>query len=416
MVGRYRFLVFPFLIVSGLAGCTGVPDFTAPDVGRYSDGSDIHVADIVDRVKCEILEAAIARPELRTEKYQVGVLLNLQVNDNDGVAPSFNFIHPIDLVPGAQSAMQSLTYALSAQYNGTRLRTYSQSYLFIVDDMFDPHVVLLPGQKLTDAQANAERQYTHCLPGPDKHARFAFNGIDLTHDLGITEVANLGLDSISPVDQVVGQQMVVTAPINTGYVSPTTTNQMVFPCAGGTTEESACTPPIFGSTEQFAVARSIGVGPNWTLLRFKGPTASGGGSGAGGAGAGAGGGTSGSSSGSSGGSSGLLNFGRTDTHALWIAFVPTGGRLVNPPAVPPVPPSETSAYQELHSHSFSLLSAPLRSSREKELKALIPRQQAQKQAEAEARATALVRTQNAAATAQGVINTMIFQNLQSLGP
>jgi hypothetical protein len=67
----------------------------------------------------------------------------------------------------------------------------------------------------------------------------------------------------------------------------------------------------------FTITTGINGGPNWTLTKFKGPSA-GGGAGAGGGGAGAG----GAGAGGAGGSQGLLNASRRVQDTLVITFIP----------------------------------------------------------------------------------------------
>ena len=192
---------------------------------------------------------------------------------------------------------------------------------------------------------------------------------------------------------------------------------------------------MFGSSLQFTLTKSLGLGPTWTFAQFKGPTGSGGG-GSGGAG-GAGG--SGSSSGS-GGQNQLLNFGRTDTHQLWIAFAPSAsGNLQTAAAIKSQIKAIAQALKKVTDAQAivdQLKSTPIPKSLDKsarpflqfnETEALSRAQQALSDAknaqETEQRKLDDLQEQRDreasqpnTAVAQGVINTMILQNLTTVGP
>jgi len=398
-----------------LAGCSTTPNFSAIDVGNYNDGSQVKIRDVVDHIKCEIYRAAVDNEQLRQGDYYVGALLNLQVNDSGGLAPSVNFIEPFNLVPGAQSATQSLTWALSLQYNSNRFRTYSQSFIFHIKAMF-AH----PDKPQDADELTANEKIVRCAGAKQEAGGqgLSINGINLTGDLGLHELVGLGLSSINYAeDQATpGDYVVFPAGMSTGYVTSAAAGTPAaatptFKCPDGQ-ERIECQPPVFGSTEQFAVARGVGGGPNWTFLRFKGPVASSGGSGGGGGGgsggAGGGGASGGSGSGGSGGPSGLVSASRTDTHTLYIAFVPTSSIL-------PLEQSATYASEK----EFLLQYAPLFGTKngtpERDMRFKADKAQVEQEL-APLRKAAPVKGQpdsaRAAATAQSVINSMILQNLQ----
>jgi hypothetical protein len=321
---HFNYVISGVLLATMLSGCETVAPFSALGVGYRESGNGpevkVTVRDIVENLKCQIYDAALADPTLskytipgsdQQYHYFAGALLNLTVNDNGGLAPSFSFISPL-----FKTTTESYTTALAAQLSATRQRVYSQAFLYDVTNMVDP--------------ANKGEMKKSCHDFKDG---FHINGINLIGDLGIDEVVALGTNAITSDDQLTDAPFVVPTSLSTGYVPVTQQNQSGIVQVVPAYQEWDChgvpqcpQPPSFGTTVQFTLTRAVGGGPNWVFNTFKGPTASGGGSSSSGGGGGnSGGSSSGGSSGSGsggGGPSGLLTAGRTDTHQLYICFVP----------------------------------------------------------------------------------------------
>jgi hypothetical protein len=278
------------LIISVASGCssvTGVPDFDTLGVGQSAHrdakgDAAIHPSDIVLSIKCELWRGVSEYKPIGNEPsmkdmlkdYVVGISLNLRVDDNGGASPSVSFINPYP-------NMQSLNFGFGAQLNETRQRTYSEDFLIFTNE-------------LDGSGCGALRQPAASI-----------NGISLLGNLGLIEVAKLGLNSVPPTDTAIYPGVLAG-----GTGSYTVPNKA---------EAARGSRASFGSTIQFTITRSIGAGPTWTYSNFKGPS----GTAASGAGGAAG------SSSLPGGTS-LLNFGRTDTHSLLVAFayVPPDGNTL----------------------------------------------------------------------------------------
>lgn len=170
----------------GVGGCAGVPAF---DIAGPPT-----VAQIIDKIQCEVLEAAYNHPRLRTENWTAVADLFLQVDDSVGVAPTLSFINPFT-TPG-----EKFTFGASASLKGERQRIYAEKL---------------------DVPVNAIRKRA-CPPPQDR--------FDLTGNLGIVETVDLGLGSVGRDDVVrfssekaFGQTIQFVVTRNVSGVGPTWT-------------------------------------------------------------------------------------------------------------------------------------------------------------------------------------------------
>ncbi len=205
------------LLCVALAGC-GVPRlYSAGDTGAYRESPtpadpkrDLapKVQHIIDEISCEL--ADVHKYQLGGKSYLITVLLTLQVDDNLDVTPS------VSLVRSLLGGTESETTTLSADVGGGRRRTFTTTYY-------------LESDKLPDG----------CKPtGGDRLLR-------LDGNLGLFEVARDGAGVIAQGPAV-------------HQIKP------------GKDDKAVST---FGSLIQFTVTRGVtGLGPVWTLKRFKGPS------------------------------------------------------------------------------------------------------------------------------------------------
>lgn len=282
------------------SGCSSVPDFQSVGFG-YKDGYKetaanlVTPADIAQHIQCELHEIYESPPfpnnqakqnwQSALDNYLITAALSLQVSDNAGFSPSLTFIAPYS------TPMTNFSFGINGQVGSTRQRIFTETISFAYSDL----------RKLAPAD-----WASHCGDREPKDG-FHINGIDFLGNLGLGEIASMGLAAQNVAEIVFPQS---TAP--TGY----------------TLDASL---PAFASTIQFTLTKGAGIGPTWTLTTFKGPTGSGGGGGGGaGGGSGAGGGAGGGGGGAGGAPSGLLNYGRTDNHNVIVTFTPIqapkGGR------------------------------------------------------------------------------------------
>jgi hypothetical protein len=100
------------LVAASLCGCVGVAPLNV-------DGPT--VAQIVDEVQCEILDASRLHPRLKKENWAAAVDLSLQVDDNAGLTPTVSFISPL-VTEGT-----SFAFGASATLRATRQHIYAES-------------------------------------------------------------------------------------------------------------------------------------------------------------------------------------------------------------------------------------------------------------------------------------------------
>jgi hypothetical protein len=220
-------------LCAALAGCAGVPDLY-PD----SKPSAPRVNDIARQISCELYSGTSISP-LADGKYFVTVLLTLQVDDNVDFTPSLGFISPLS------GAMENVTTTVSGDLGGARRRTFTATYTL-------------------DATALKDHGAQWCGKFQAANKTYKLDGT-----LGLNEVVEDGLGIINPARPA-----------------------LHVPSPSTPADKSA---PSFGSYIQFIITRSMtGLGPVWTVKRFKGP----------------------------GGSTGLFNAKRLDTDSVLITFAP----------------------------------------------------------------------------------------------
>jgi hypothetical protein len=219
MIGRN--LLAAGIAAGLLAGCTGLPSFSAP-FGRAARGPDPAaqgvptVSDVVIHVQCEILALfrdghATAYDRLSRAPgypgYVVSVDLLLEVKNDGGINPSLSFIHPF------ATSGTDRTLGFGAGYDSAAHRTYHQTFTLVLD----PRTV-----SMNDERCNAPAE-SHGIRG----------------ELGIAQVVAEGLRHSAR-------------------------ENFIFPPGG---ED----PPAFGSTIDFTAVLGLNADPVWTLTHFTGP-------------------------------------------------------------------------------------------------------------------------------------------------
>ena len=153
-----EFRVSLVFVLFGISGCANVPIFDTP--------SPFTVAHIVDKIECEVAQAARDNPRLRDEKWVALADLTLQVDDTIGLAPKLSFIRPL------AKEGTNFTFGAEAELKRQRQRIYTETL------------------ELPISKASGKSCYTR----KDLY--------DLTGDLGIVETVSIGLSSYSSDDAV----------------------------------------------------------------------------------------------------------------------------------------------------------------------------------------------------------------------
>jgi hypothetical protein len=193
-----------------LAGCAGVPRLYEASLPPAGPT----VPEITNHISCEIHAAMQKHKELVGESYFVSVLLTLQVDDSADLTPSLGFITPLT------GMGQNVTTTVSGDLGETRRRTFTTTYTL--------------DTKLLD-------QAAWCGGYHSGNRLLKLNG-----DVGVSEIIDNGT-------KVVDSGQAVHIPTSSDDKSP----------------------PSFGSLIQFTITKSLtGLGPLWTLARFKGPAGS----------------------------------------------------------------------------------------------------------------------------------------------
>jgi len=221
------------------SGCSGVPQLYRPFPGK-----DAHIAlapkvnDIVRQIACELRNASLTH--LNGRNYLVTALLNLQVDDTLHVTPSLSFINPL-------AAAKNSTILEALDVGGERRRTFTTTLYLETNELIK---IRQHGELGTSITSN---------PTCNDKALYSLSG-----DIGLTDIVRDGVGSYL---------------VRYGDFEPHA--------------DAGANKPLFGSTVQFAVNRTVtALGPIWTLKRFKGP----------------------------GGSAGLLNGKQLGTDTLTITF------------------------------------------------------------------------------------------------
>ena len=228
---RYHRGAACFLLTSLISGCAGVPNFYGSTfnkpakkdtAGHYDSGPKVN--DIAKHISCELAASIKAsnHAAMRDDNYFIKVFLTLEVDDSLDVTPSLGLIDPFT------KAMTNVTTTAAGDLGGARQRIFTATYS-------------LESAKLADP--------AWCT-GVDIVSRKTYR---LNGNLGFDEVVDDGLDITKD-----GYDL-TTDPGYAGLHIVTTGN-----------DQSA---PSFGSTIKFTITRQLsGLGPLWTLTRFKGPS------------------------------------------------------------------------------------------------------------------------------------------------
>jgi hypothetical protein len=105
------------------AGCAGVPD-----LGIQGPPT---VAQIVDKIQCELLEASKQHPRLRSENWQAVIELTLQVDDSVwGPADTFDLTGNLGIIETVDLGLRSVDTSDAAQYQ--KEKAFGQSIQFAV--------------------------------------------------------------------------------------------------------------------------------------------------------------------------------------------------------------------------------------------------------------------------------------------
>jgi hypothetical protein len=216
------------VVVAGaaLAGCVTVPEL---------EPNNIHVSDVVQRVKCDLADA-LPDPDRYAwmADWVARIDLTLVISEQAGLTPGVSFIdlRPSAAVKGIGTFMQNFTFGAGLGATGTAVRN----------------------ENLTFSVSLEELRYNRLT------ARCEFPpGIGLDGDLGLKEWIASALE---PVDRGL---------LKVGYHPSISARKLErrppVPRPGSD-------PPIDALSHQvqFIVVLSGNVSPQWTLARFRGPT------------------------------------------------------------------------------------------------------------------------------------------------
>lgn len=213
-----------------VSGCSTLPKFGG--VLHPDEVVGPTVQDVVKHIQCEITNVLVKDKEdkvlrdLHTYRFMTSAVLTLEVTGSQAFNPSVNQVEPY------LRAGTSRIIALGGTYSGTQRRTITVSFLLDLDP------------------AKAE------LAAAKGGACFEYNaeGNGITGTLGLREILLSGIMSTR------------------GYFFPTTPE---YDSNGKPIDAKSRPKPSFGSTVEFAIARTIGGGPNFTLTYFRAPAVSG---------------------------------------------------------------------------------------------------------------------------------------------
>jgi hypothetical protein len=219
-----RLSIVLFSLAVAVSGCTSMPPFLVPEDAQQGPT----VAQVVDKVECEIAEArnaADADPKLVATlnslqlaefgQWAASATLSLTVSDTEGLSPtsglSLSYIDPL------KTAGQSFMFGANALLYQQRSRIFTQTYTI--------NIANLPKGE-TCERVNKK-----------------WDGFNLAGDLGLRSQIYLGLHAFASSDA----STYIPASVKSG------------------------SPDSFGATASFDVFKGItGLGPTWTLTHFKG--------------------------------------------------------------------------------------------------------------------------------------------------
>jgi hypothetical protein len=231
-----RARMLALLVVAGFA-CLGSGCVTVPSLEHNS----IPISDVVERIKCDLADAvpdAYRYPWMAN--WVAKVDLTLIVNEQSGITPTASLIdlRPSAFVPGVGNIAQSFIFGAGFGATSTAVRTDSLSF------------------SLSLVELRYKHQEQRCV---------AARGIGLDGDLGLKEWIISALD---PVDRGV---------LTVGYHPRLMSTRSAAKPKRPPPPPPGNDPPIDSISHQiqFVVALSGSVSPNWTLVKFRGPTQSG---------------------------------------------------------------------------------------------------------------------------------------------
>jgi hypothetical protein len=213
---------------AGLAACTSMPEFDAPE---SKDGHPT-VSHVIKKIECELAEARDARENTDTKfiyylnhtlnladfsQWVASVTLSLTISDTGGLSPTgglaLSYIEPLKV------AGTSFTFGGNALLYQQRQRIFTQTYTVMIKSLSRQACAYFNGK------------------APD---------INLAGDLGLKDQIYMGLHAFHR--DASSDYSTTGDPGNNG------------------------SPDTFGATASFDVFKGItNLGPNWTLVHFSGP-------------------------------------------------------------------------------------------------------------------------------------------------
>lgn len=254
-----------------LAGCSNLPQPNYMADSKAAKPS-LSIDALTTHIRCE-LERDTDLDKLATNNYVAAVTLTLKVEDNGGATPTLAFL----------DAGANFTHLLDLAYNVDREQIFTTSYT-------------LDATKLKDERAKH--------PPACVNDQFADAQNSLSGDLGLKKVIRSGLDIEAeenfntpiPPDPSSALDVILRSTPDGNSRSIEGSVMPAKPKPSDPKPTLQPTLPTFGTTVQFTVLKSFDTGPNWVLSGFTGP---------------------------SGTNKGMLNYGRTNTDTLVIAFTPS---------------------------------------------------------------------------------------------
>jgi hypothetical protein len=167
-------LILSLLVLTGVVGCNpvGTPSFVNIFHDDYGtpEASKPTVQQLIDHIACELSDAMvkhlgnpndytfydIGHPKpaptpdstekelwehLIEDNFVANINLILQVTNNQGIAPSLNFITPFTPIPipsltGNSSFVGNFTLAIGGQLNGNQFRTFQINYVIALAELY----------------------------------------------------------------------------------------------------------------------------------------------------------------------------------------------------------------------------------------------------------------------------------------
>lgn len=116
-----------------LSACTSAPDLRLNEPVRAKDGMPTDtrgkITRAIDHIACELAKAKASVPDFKN--YAVAAQLTIKLESSGGVTPSLSFINPL------AEAGASRTIGVGGEFNRSRLKSFTQNFVFIVDGLKD---------------------------------------------------------------------------------------------------------------------------------------------------------------------------------------------------------------------------------------------------------------------------------------